>query len=75
LRGRNGARFEIGRANQLRDGGDVTSVACGLMVAAALETAQYLAQEGIQAQVLDMHTIKPLDGDAIEQAAREVPND
>lgn len=50
---------------------DVTIVACGLMVAAALEAARYLVEEDIQARVLDMHTIKPLDGDALEQAARE----
>lgn len=67
----NSVRFEIGRANQLRDGGDVTIMACGLMVAAALVAAHDLAEEGIQARVLDMHTIKPLDGDAVEQAARE----
>lgn len=66
-----GCDFEIGKANQLRDGGDVTIVACGLMVAAALEAASVLHDQGIEARVLDMHTIKPLDADAIEQAARE----
>lgn len=65
-----GARFDIGRANQLRDGDDVTIVACGLMVAAALEAASDLHQRGIEAQVLDMHTIKPIDEVAIEEAAR-----
>ena len=53
--------FEIGKANQLRDGGDVTIVANGLMVAAALDAAETLAGEGIQARVLDMHTVKPID--------------
>ena len=66
-----GGQFEIGRANQLRDGDDVTFVACGLMVAAALEAANDLVKQGIEARVLDMHTIKPLDAEAIEAAARE----
>jgi transketolase len=66
-----GVPFEIGKANRLRDGGDVTLIACGLMVAAALEAAQTLSEEGIEARVLDMHTVKPLDAEAIEQAARE----
>lgn len=65
------AHFEIGKANQLRDGRDVTLIACGLMVAAALEAAQTLHQQGIEARVLDMHTIKPLDEAAVERAARE----
>ncbi len=67
----NGFDFEIGRANQLREGGDVTIIACGLMVAAALEAAHLLSEKGIEARVLDMHTLKPIDEDAIEQAARE----
>jgi transketolase len=66
-----GVNFQLGRANQLRDGRDVTIVACGLMVAAALEAAHDLSQEGIEARVLDMHTIKPLDEEALERAARE----
>lgn len=63
--------FQIGKANQLRDGKDVTIIACGLMVAAALEAAHRLSEQGIQARVLDMHTIKPIDEAAIEAAARE----
>jgi transketolase len=63
--------FQVGKSNQLREGKDVTIVACGLMVAAALEAAHILEGEGITARVLDMHTIKPLDEDAIEQAARQ----
>ena len=63
--------FQIGKANQLRDGSDITVIACGLMVAAALEAASDLEEEGIQARVLDMHTIKPIDEAAIERAARE----
>lgn len=67
----NGAAFRIGRANEVREGTDVTIVACGLMVAAALDAAADLADEGIQARVLDMHTIKPLDEHAIARAAEE----
>jgi transketolase len=67
----NGVDFEIGQANQLRDGNDVTIIACGLMVAAALEAAHELSEAGLEARVLDMHTIKPIDGTAIEAAARE----
>ncbi len=63
--------FTIGKANQLRDGSDVTLIGCGLMVAASLEAAQVLHEEGIEARVLDMHTIKPLDVDAVERAARK----
>lgn len=66
-----GFDFEIGKAKQLRGGDDVTIIACGLMVAAALEAAYDLSQDGIEARVLDMHTIKPLDEGAIESAARE----
>jgi transketolase len=66
-----GVEFEIGRANMLREGRDLTIIACGLMVAASLEAAHLLAQEGIEARVLDMHTIKPLDQAAVERAARE----
>jgi len=66
-----GARIQIGRANGLREGRDVTIIACGLMVAVALEAADLLAREGIEARVLDMHTIKPLDEEAVERAARE----
>ena len=67
----NGADFELGKANQLHDGGDVTIIAYGLMVAAALEAAAELADDGVEARVLDMHTVKPLDEEAVEQAARE----
>jgi transketolase len=63
--------FEIGKANIVRQGKDVTLIACGLMVPVALDAAAILAEEGIQARVLDMHTVKPLDAAAIEAAARE----
>ncbi|MBI5879808.1 MAG: transketolase family protein [Chloroflexi bacterium] len=64
-------QFEIGKSIQLRDGRDVTIIANGLMLGMALEAAEKLAAEGIQARVLDMHTIKPLDHEAVEKAARE----
>jgi transketolase len=63
--------FEIGRANVVRPGHDVTIVACGIMVAASLDAAVMLAQEGIEARVLDMHTLRPMDGAALAAAARE----
>ena len=66
-----GCDFEIGRANQLRDGDDVTLIANGLMVAMALDAAAELAAKGISARVLDMHTVKPIDERAIQSAAQE----
>jgi transketolase len=61
----------IGQAITLRPGNDVTLIATGLMVSRSLEAAQVLASEGIDARVLEVHTIKPLDVDRILQAARE----
>jgi transketolase len=63
--------LEIGRAVTLREGDDATVVACGLMVAVALEAAETLAGEGIDCRVLDMHTVKPVDRAALVRAARE----
>lgn len=65
------ASFQIGKANTLRDGTDVTIVANGLLVAPSLDAADLLASEGIQARVLDMHTVKPIDRQALEKAATE----
>lgn len=67
----NGLTFTIGQANQVRAGNDVAIIACGLMVAAALEAAQILSGRGIDARVIDMHTLKPLDEAAIARAAQE----
>jgi transketolase len=67
----NGCPFQLGKANQLRDGRDVTIIANGLMVAKALEAAQQLAGQGIQSRVLDMHTVKPCDDAAVLAAAKE----
>lgn len=66
-----GYEFRIGKANVLRKGTDVTIIATGLMVAEALKAAEALSEQGIQARVLNMHTIKPLDEEAILLAARE----
>lgn len=63
--------FEIGKANTIREGDDVTIIANGLMVAGAVDAATKLAEEGISARVIDMHTVKPIDVDAIQKATRE----
>ena len=63
--------FQLGKANQLRDGKDVTLIANGLMVSAAVEAAMRLAEKGVQARVLDMHTVKPLDDAAVLAAAKD----
>ncbi len=66
-----GPRFQVGKADLLRQGGDVTLVACGLMVERALRAADALAAEGIQARVLNMATIRPLDTEALFEAAED----
>jgi transketolase len=63
--------FEIGKANVVREGGDLTIIGCGMMVAAGLDAAAMLADEGIEARVVDLHTIRPLDRATIAAAARE----
>jgi len=63
--------FEIGKAIRMRDEKDVTLIACGLMVAVALDAAAILAEEGLQARVLDMHILRPLDVPAFHAAASE----
>lgn len=65
------APFQLGKANTVREGKDLTIIANGLMVAPALEAAQQLAAQKIEARVLDMHTVKPLDDAAVLAAARE----
>jgi transketolase len=64
-------RFTLGRAHELRAGKDVTIIANGVMVKAALDAADALANDGIDARVLNMATLRPLDEDAIVRAARE----
>lgn len=63
--------FEIGKGIVMREGTDVTIVACGLMVQSALEAAERLATDGISAEVIDMHTIKPIDADLIVESAKK----
>ena len=67
----NGCNFQLGVAETLRDGGDLTIIACGSMVAGALEAADLLASQGISSRVLNLHTLHPADEKAIEKAARE----
>lgn len=63
--------FAIGRAVPLREGSDAAIVATGTMVKPALEAHDRLKEQGVQARVLDMHTIKPLDAAAVRKAAEE----
>ncbi|NTU78120.1 MAG: transketolase family protein [Chloroflexales bacterium] len=64
-------RFSIGKAARLREGGDVTLIANGVLVCRALEAATMLAAEGVQARVLNMATVRPLDEAAVLDAAAE----
>ncbi|MCQ2069865.1 MAG: transketolase family protein [archaeon] len=61
--------FTIGKADVVREGTDVSIIACGQMVQTSLEAAEMLAAEGINAEVINMATIKPLDGEAIKATA------
>lgn len=65
------APFEIGKAQVLRSGNEATIIACGHLVWPALQAAKALAEEGISVSVINMHTVKPLDEDAIVKAAKE----
>ena len=64
-------KFEIGKGIKLRDGKDITIVATGLMVYEAIEAAKTLAEQGIEATVINIHTIKPIDKDIIIEAAKK----
>ena len=64
-------QITLGKSVRVREGSDLTIIASGAMVWIALEAAEALAKEGIQARLLNIHTIKPLDEEAIIQAARE----
>ncbi|MBQ6372021.1 MAG: transketolase family protein [Oscillospiraceae bacterium] len=66
-----GYRFELGKGVTMRDGGDVSIIANGIMVPVALKAADLLNAEGISARVIDMHTIKPLDEELVLKAAKE----
>jgi transketolase len=64
-------RFVIGKADSIRTGEDLTIIACGVMVAEALQAVEILEREGIGARLINMHSIKPIDEDAIVHAACE----
>ena len=64
-------QFKIGRGNTLVDGSDATIIACGLMVAKALEAAEALKRDGLSVRVVDMFTIKPIDTELVAKCAKE----
>jgi transketolase len=66
--------FKLGKGIVLADGKDVTIVATGIMVAAAMEARGILAEEGIDAAVIDIHTVKPLDVELITEYAQKTGN-
>ena len=63
--------IKLGKGNMLRDGSDVTIISTGIMTPAAMEAAEHLASDGIDARVVDMHTLKPIDVDIIRKAAED----
>lgn len=63
--------FTIGKAITLREGGDVAIIACGMMVTNALKAAEILSAQGIEAAVVNLHTLKPIDSDTIARVAGE----
>lgn len=64
-------KFEIGKGVEVKDGSDVSIIATGLMVQEAMKAADMLAEEGISARVINIHTIKPIDEEIITKAAKE----
>ena len=64
-------KFEVGKGITIKDGKDVTIMATGLMVAEAMEAANALHEQGIDARIINIHTIKPIDRDIIVKAAKE----
>lgn len=62
-------KFELGKGIKLREGKDITVIATGLMVSEALAAAEILAENGVDAEVINIHTIKPIDGDIIVESA------
>ena len=67
----NNYKFEIGKGITLADGNDVTIVATGMMVQLALQAKEELSKEGINARIINIHTIKPIDSDLLVKAAKE----
>ena len=68
-----GMPFVVGKANTLREGKDVALITCGLMVEACMGAAEILKSQGIEATVVNMHTIKPLDEEVIRELAGKMP--
>jgi pyruvate/2-oxoglutarate/acetoin dehydrogenase E1 component len=64
-------KFVLGKADTLREGKDVTIISSGVMLTQCLEAAEVLANQGVQARVINMHTIKPIDADTVVRAAKE----
>ncbi len=64
-------RFEVGKGVTLKDGKDITIIATGLMVAEAIEAGNALKEQGIDARIINIHTIKPIDRELIVKAAKE----
>jgi len=67
----NKGEFKLGKAQVLREGNDVAIIACGILVNEALQAADNLLAKGVKARVINMHTIRPIDTEAILQAALE----
>lgn len=65
------AKFELGRGAVVRDGSDLTVIACGILVHKAIEAAELLAEKGISVRVVDMYSIKPIDSELILRCASE----
>ena len=63
--------FELGKSHVLREGSDVSIIACGLMVLEAIKAEEILRKEGISVRVINMHTLRPLDNEAIIKCAKE----
>ena len=68
-----GQDFVVGKANVLQEGKDVALIACGLMVDHCLQAAELLKEQGVNATVVNMHTIKPLDEEIVKKLAKEMP--
>ncbi|MDG6988950.1 MAG: transketolase family protein [Nitrososphaerota archaeon] len=65
-----GFEYSFGKANVIREGSDVALVACGIMVPEALKAAESLKAKGVSAAVVDLHTVKPIDSEALTKVAR-----
>lgn len=64
-------KFELGKGSIVRDGSDVTVIACGIMVHKAIEAAELLVQRGVSVRIVDMYSIKPIDAELIRKCAEE----